>query len=394
MSELDLTGVESVQWRTIFKTLATPGVSELYINGPDNVFYKYKGRHYRLATREGQTMVSWADAADFARTMRDVEPRMAKYGESYADAFCIFEGGLRLKNTDGSLVVAGRFHCLKPPVCDFPEITITKASTGLTTIDALVKSGSMTSQMGAFIKILMKHRQTLVFSGGTGAGKTTFLNACASLISPEERIAICEDAPELEWHDHLPNTVNIHSFPRQPGKKAEDQASLSWVVAQTTRMRIDRVIVGETRDASFADFLTAANSGFDGSMTTLHANAPRLALDKMFSFTKRAPGNASTPPSSINSDIAHAINYIIQLGRPRGRYRCLAIEEVSDIVSDSDSAKVKTNPIFQYNGDADSWRQVGYPEKDDIREDFMKTMNDTMVSSPATSAASSGSRRI
>ena len=372
--QIDLTGMKTTQWANIFSLLAYPSCSEILVAGPDNVWAKYDGKHMRLGS-DIQANVAWADVADFERSMADVENHMVRYGSKYSDAFCIFEGGLRIKTLDGSPTIRARFHCLKPPVCEFPQVTIAKQSVELATLESIVKSGSMSTEMMQFISALMAARQTIVFSGGTGAGKTTFLSAASKLIDGRESICVCEDAPELLF-SNLPLTRYLMAYPKQPGVSSDDQASLSWVVAQTARMRCDRIIVGETRGPEFADFLTAANSGFDGSMTTLHANTPRMALDKMFNFAKRAPGNGSTPPSSINKDIANAVDYVIQLGRPRNKYRVLAIEEITKVVGDSESATIKTQPIYQYDLQADSWKLMGWPSDDAFREflnDYQKS---------------------
>lgn len=371
MVDIDLTGVRSTQWRNIFLALADDNVSELEVNGPDSVWIMTHGRRERLGATIGQP-VAWADVTDFERTMGDVESHTAHYGHSFADAFCIWEGGLRLKGADGRLAVKARFHSVKPPVCDFPIVTIAKQSTSLTGLDTICKAGSMSVEMMQFIKVLIKTKQTIVFSGGTGAGKTTFMTACCNEMDPTERVGIYEDAPELDISAKIPNTFNMMSFPAAPGVDPNSQADLDWCVRQAQRQRVDRILIGESRGPEFQGFLTAANSGFNGSMTTMHANTPRMALDKMASFLKRAPGNASTPMSSINKDLAMSIDYIIQLGRPGKKYRTIAIEEISNIVGDTDSAKIKTNPIYAYNEATDSWERKGYPENDVLREAMNK----------------------
>jgi Flp pilus assembly CpaF family ATPase len=363
--KIDLSGMRSKQWSTIFSLLAFPGCSEIEVNDADNVWAKFNGKRMQVGP-DIAGRIAWVDASDFERSMEDIESHMVRYGAKYRDAFCIYEGGLRIKTLDGSPTIRARFHCVKPPVCEFPQVTIAKQSIELATLDSIVKSGSLSKEMAEFVSALMAARQTIVFSGGTGAGKTTFLNAVAKLIDSRERICVCEDAPELQFKT-IPNTSYLMAYPKQPGKSADDQASLSWVVAQTARMRCDRIIIGETRGPEFADFLTAANSGFDGSMTTLHANTPRMALDKMFNFAKRAPGNGTTPSASINQDIANAVDYIIQLGRPKNKYRVLAIEEVTKIVGDTEAAKIKTQPIYQYVPEADNWKRVGWPADDHLR---------------------------
>jgi len=371
MVDIDLTGVQSQQWRNIFLALADDNVSELEINGPESVWIMSHGRREALGATIGQR-VAWADVSDFERTMADVESHTAHYGHKFADAFCVWEGGLRLKGRDGRLAVKARFHSVKPPVCDFPIVTIAKQSTELASIESICKSGSMTREMMEFIRLLVKTKQTIVFSGGTGAGKTTFMTACCNEMDPTERVGIYEDAPELDITRHVPNSFNMMSFPAAPGVDPNSQADLDWCVRQAQRQRVDRILVGECRGPEFASYIVAANSGFNGSMTTMHANTPRMALDKMASFLKRAPGNSATPMSSLNKDIAMSVDYIIQLGRPHKKYRTLAIEEVSNIVGDTDDAKIKTNPIYAYDAESDHWIRKGFPEDDALRENLGK----------------------
>lgn len=366
MIQLDLSTVHSKQWRMIFSVLASPDVSEVEVNDDGRVWLMTHGKREELGETIGQK-VAWADINDFTRSMADVESHTAHYGHSFADAYCIWEGGLRLKDVNGNLAVKARFHSVKPPVCDFPIVTIAKQNTELASLDSICAAGSMTPEMRDFIKVLIKTKQTIIFSGGTGAGKTTFMTACCNEMDPTERVGIYEDAPELDIHQHVPNSFNMMSFPAAPGQDANSQADLDWCVRQTQRQRVDRILIGETRGAEFMGFITAANSGFAGSMTTLHANNPRMALDKMAGFLKRAPGNASTPMSSINKDIAMSIDYIIQLGRPHKRYRTLAIEEITKTVGDNDAAKIKTNPIFAYDENSDRWIRKGFPESDELR---------------------------
>lgn len=358
---IDLSKTKTTQWKLIFSSIANPDISEVEINGPDSVWAMTHGVRKRL------TGIKWAGYNDFERSMADVEAHTQHYGQTFANSYCIWEGGLRLYDEMGRLAVKARFHAVKPPVCDFPIVTIAKQSTSLTTLDDICKSGSMNTVMRDFIKTLVTTRQTIVFSGGTGAGKTTFMAACCNQMDPTERVGIYEDAPELDITNHVPNSFNMMSFPEAPGVDKNSRADLDWCIKQAQRQRVDRILVGETRGPEFQSVIVAANSGFEGSMTTLHANDPRMALDKMASFLKRAPGNSGTPMSTINKDIASAINYIIQLGRPNKKYRVLKIEEITKTVGDNDAAKIKTNPIFDYDADTDTWIQKGYPEDNNLR---------------------------
>lgn len=213
---------------------------------------------------------------------------------------------------------------------------------------------------------------------------TTFLEAMCKLIHIDTRIGIAEDTPELDLPH--PNATYLHSVPWRPGMNEKDVASLSWVVAQFNRMRTDKIIIGETRGKEFADFLVAANSGMEGSLTTLHANEPVRALDKMTNFAiKGAPG---TPIRSINTDIATSIDLIIQLAyfKRDSRYRVTAIQEVTNTIGTTEAASITTNRLYTYDSDNDIWIKEGNPT-DSLRERFRThgvDITDILRSQPGT----------
>lgn len=368
VSSVDFSKVKSTQWKILFTVLAMPDISELVINGPRQIFVTRRGKRLPI-NKVINNPVGWTDMTDFHRCDGDLENNMEFYGDGLSGAYCLFEGGLRLRTIDPATHkvdghIRARCHVVLPPITeDFPLITIAKQSTSLTTLDAIQHSGSLNREMMEFVRVLVKTRKTIVLSGGSGAGKTTFLSAMTRDINPEERIIVCEDAPELQLP--LDNVAYMQSYPAKPGLDPNKQATLSYCVKQVQRMRPDRVIIGETRGPEFADFIVAANSGYDGSLTTIHADNPKSALDKMAGFCKRAPGAGMTPMRSINKDICEAVDYIIQLKYQDGKYRTTAIEEMS-IVSDQEDAAIKTNPIWGYDPKSDQFIFKNYPEKRDM----------------------------
>lgn len=196
---------------------------------------------------------------------------------------------------------------------------------------------------------------------------TTFLEAFCKHIPLDVRIGVAEDTPELMLPH--PNATYLHSVPWKPGMEEKDVATLSWVVAQFNRMRVDKLIVGETRGKEFGDFLIAANSGMEGSLTTIHANDPSRTLDKMTNFAlKSSPG---TPIRSINYDIASSIDLIIQLAyfKADSRYRVTAIEEISTTVGTSEAASIATNRLYTYDPANDNWKKDGRMT-DELRAKF------------------------
>lgn len=175
---------------------------------------------------------------------------------------------------------------------------------------------------------------------------TTMLEACTKLIPNNVRIGVAEDTPELSLVQD--NVTYLHSVPWRPGMNPNDEATLSWVVQQFQRMRTDRLIIGETRGKEFADFLTAANSGMEGSMTTIHANDPVRCLDKMTNFALK--GSDKQPVRTVNSDIANAVDLIIQLIiLPNGFHKVDAIQEITNTVGNGEDAKITTNPLYIYD---------------------------------------------
>lgn len=197
---------------------------------------------------------------------------------------------------------------------------------------------------------------------------TTMLEALSKLIRSDTRIGVAEDTPELSLVQ--PNVSYNHSVPWKPGMSENDVATLSWVVKQFQRMRVDRLIIGETRGKEFADFLIAANSGMDGSMTTIHANTPRSSLNKMTTFVLKDSQNE--PIRSINQNIATSIDIIVQLDiLSDGRHKIQAIEEITNTIGKGEDAQIATATLYQYDEDKDAWRKSGQMT-DGLKDKFAK----------------------
>lgn len=176
---------------------------------------------------------------------------------------------------------------------------------------------------------------------------TTMLEAMTKHIDKESRVGIAEDTPELSL-TNIPNKTFVHSVPWQPGLDKNKVATLQWCVQQFQRMRTDLLIIGETRGKEFADFLVAANSGMDGSMTTIHANTSKMALDKMSNFALR--GSERQPIRSINTDIANSVDLIVQLILlPDGRHKVSEITEVTKTLSNDEQATIATEVLYEYD---------------------------------------------
>ena len=195
---------------------------------------------------------------------------------------------------------------------------------------------------------------TTVLSGSSGAGKTTFTEAMTKEWPLDIRVGVAEDSPELNLIQE--NTTYLKSAPRQPGQDIKDEANLDWCVQQLNRMRVDKIIVGETRSKEFFYFLQAANSGCEGSLTTIHASDPKMCLQKMTQFSVMA---MPQPIRTANKSIGTTIDIIIQLVRLLdGRYRVASIEEVTDTLGNDDSATIATTALWKYDEATRIWFRI------------------------------------
>ena len=341
---------EIAEWNKCLNLLLDDDYSEIESNGPNSFFTKKKGVRTPLDSIKLESLERYTEG---------IKKGLVPHVHSpfpYRDNSYIFEGPLRytVEKDDGTKqLIRGRCHIVLPPAADFPQVTIAKKSTALPDLDSIALRGSMSTEMLTFLKAAIDADLTIVLSGGTGAGKTTMLEAIAKRFSHDLRIGVAEDAPELYLSQ--PNVSYLHSVPWAPGMNPNDVATLSWVVQQYQRMRTDKLIIGETRGPEFADFLVAANSGMDGSLTTIHANNPVQCLDKMTNFVSRATGS---PLRSINNDIANSIDLIIQLSYySDGRYRMSAIQEITNTLGLDEAAKISTQELYRHDPVSDRFKK-------------------------------------
>lgn len=208
----------------------------------------------------------------------------------------------------------------------------------------------------------------LVGDGFIPTHNTTMLESLAKFIPMDTRIGIAEDTPELQLPHE--NASYLHSVPWSPGMDPNKVATLDWCVAQFNRMRCDMLVIGETRGKEFASFLTAANSGMEGCMTTIHANDAQMCLKKMTNFAQKGSEGVST--RGVNTDIANAIDLIIQLIiLSDGRHKVDSITEVTRIISNDESAQITTSTLYEYDRISDKFRKVSQPS-DGFRRDLLE----------------------
>jgi pilus assembly protein CpaF len=297
----DLVGYGPIQ-----HLLDDPSVSEVMVNGPEDVYVERDGK---LA----KTSVKFRND-DHVRQVIDriILPLGRRVDEDKP-------------TVDARLPDGSRVNAVVPPVAiDGPSITIRKFTKEKLGIKQLIKFGSITEQMAEFLRACVVSRLNIIISGGTGSGKTTLLNVLSSFIPDDDRIVTIEDAAELQLQqDHV---VRLETKP--PSVEGGGAVHVRDLVRNSLRMRPDRIIVGEVRGGEAIDMLQAMNTGHDGSLTTLHANSPRDALSRLETMALMA--GMEMPLSVIRQQIASAVDLIVQQSRLRdGSRKVTYITEVA-----------------------------------------------------------------
>ena len=285
--------------------LDDPEVSEVMVNGPKKIFVERGGK----VTKSGITF------DDDDHVDRIIDRIISPLGRRVdADSPTV---DARLP--DGSRVNA----VIRPVAIDGPCITIRKFKKDKLTVEQLVAFGSLTQNMGDFIRACVLAHLNIVVSGGTGSGKTTLLNVLSSFIQENERIITIEDAAELQLQqDHV-----LRMETKVANVDGRGAVTIRDLVKNSLRMRPDRIIVGECRGGETLDMLQAMNTGHDGSLTTLHANTPRDALSRMETMVLMS--GMDLPLKVVRQQIASAVDLIIQQTRLKdGARKVTAITEV------------------------------------------------------------------
>jgi pilus assembly protein CpaF len=291
--------------------LADPTISDILVNRADSIFVEREGR------LESTDLVF----KDDQHLLRIIERIVSSVGRRIDESSPMVDARL----ADGS-----RVNAVIPPLAlDGPALSIRRFRTDKLGANDLVERKSLTQPMLEFLKGAVGSRLNILVSGGTGAGKTTFLNMLSSFISDRERIVTIEDAAELVLRQR--HVVRLETRPANiEGKGAVKQRQL---VINSLRMRPDRIVVGEVRGEEALDMLQAMNTGHDGSLTTIHANSPRDALYRL--DTMVAMADLNIPDKAVRQQVASAINLVVQLTRlSDGKRRVTAISELTGMEQD------------------------------------------------------------
>ncbi|WP_438445793.1 CpaF family protein [Gorillibacterium sp. sgz5001074] len=311
--------------------LDDPTVTEIMVNSHEEIFYERSGGVYRSTV----TFDAESRLEDLIQSIVSKVNRTVNESQPIVDA----------RLADGS-----RIHVVLPPVSlKGPTLTIRKFPARPITMEDLIRFGAVTEEASEFLRTLVVGKYNLFISGGTGSGKTTFLNALSGWIPPHERVITIEDSAELQIKQ-IPNLVSLET--RNANTEGRGEISIRDLIRASLRMRPNRIIVGEVRGAEALDMLQAMNTGHDGSLSTGHSNT---AGDMMSRLETMVMSGADLPVEVIRKQIASAIDVIIHLSRMRDQTR--KVTEISE-VSGLYEGEIRLVPLFRFADDGDSGGRV------------------------------------
>lgn len=303
-------------------------ITEVMINGPDGIFVEKKGSLYKL----DQTF-------DDERQLEDIIQKIVgQAGREVNQANPI---------VDTRLPGGSRVNVVLPPVSlNGATVTIRKFSKSPMTIQQLLKYGSITPEVAHVLELLVRAKYNIFISGGTGSGKTTFLNAVSHFIPHDERVITIEDSAELQI-EGIDNLVRMET--RNANASGSGAITIRDLIKSSLRMRPERIIVGEVRGGEALDMLQAMNTGHDGSLSTGHANSTRDMLSRLETMVLQ--GAEGLPLEAIRQQIASAVDIIIHLSRLRDKTR--KTMEISEILGYK-NGEIEVNPIYRFVEDESS----------------------------------------
>jgi pilus assembly protein CpaF len=266
---------------------------------------------------------------------------------------------------DARLLDGSRVNIIVPPLAiDGPAISIRKFSKKTITLDTMAQQANISPDMATLLKIAARCRLNILISGGTGSGKTTLLNALSRLIDPTERTVTIEDAAELQLQQ--PHVVRLETRP--PNLEGNGEITMRDLLRNALRMRPDRIILGEIRGAEALDVLQAMNTGHDGSMSTIHANAPREALTRLENMVGMTGINL--PSRAVRTQIAAAVHLIAQVNRMRDGVR--RITHIIEVVGmEGDVITTQELFAFQFQGETTDGKLRGVFQSSGVRPYFL-----------------------
>lgn len=301
-------------------------ITEIMINGKDDIFLERNGH----ITKWDKSFENEERLEDIAQKIASLSNKIVNISSPIADT--------RLE--DGS-----RVSIVLPPVAlNGPVITIRKFYKDALTMEKLIETGSLTQEAADFLKMAVKSKYNIFISGGTGSGKTTFLNALSEFIDNDERVITIEDAAELQIN-HVKNLVRLEA--RDANIEGKNEVTIRNLIRASLRMRPDRIIVGEVRGKETLDMVQAMSTGHDGSLSTGHGNSPK---DMMTRLETMILMGIDMPVAAIRQQLTSAIDIIIHLGRLRDKTR--RVLQIAEVVGVS-GGEVKFNKLFEFAENAE-----------------------------------------
>ena len=314
-------------------------ITEIMINGVEDIFIEQAGKIHRL----DKQFSSKEKLEDVVQQIVSKANRIVNEASPIVDT--------RLE--DGS-----RVNIVLPPVAlnNGPIVTIRKFPEKAIDMGQLIAMNSITEEAARFMEQLVKAGMNIFISGGTGSGKTTFLNILSNAIPKDERIITIEDSAELQIRK-IPNLVKLET--RNANVEGKNAITIRELIKCALRMRPDRIIVGEVRDAAAIDMLTALNTGHDGSLSTGHANSPEDMLSRLETLVLMG---MDIPLEAVRRQIASAIEIIVHLGRLRDKSR--KVLEITEVVG-CENGEIRLNPLYCFEelGESSEGNVVGKLQK-------------------------------
>jgi pilus assembly protein CpaF len=310
-----------------------PDVTEIMVNGADAIYVERGGKLFR-------TESVFRSEDDLRRTIEKIVARVGRRIDESSPY------------VDARLVDGSRVNAIIPPLSVHgAALTIRKFSADPYTANDLMGFGTLTSEVAQFLRECVHGRLNILVSGGTGAGKTTLLNVLSSFLPEDERIITIEDAAELRLQQ--PHVVSLEYRP--PNIEARGEVTIRDLVRNALRMRPDRIVVGEVRGGEALDMLQAMNTGHDGSISTIHANAPRDVLSRLETMAMMA--GIELTIRAVREQIASAIDLIVHIGRLQdGSRRVTFVTEV--VGMEGDAITLQDLFHFDYGGGLDDQGRV------------------------------------